>query len=388
MTRKAVTLALEYLLEPALRLDLVDKSLGESRIRCRGDVRAGSHCHVRSEQLEDVTAACGHVQFPDHAVDFAGHDILSGGVTAYDVAVAGEVDVNVAVGTAEDHKDGLVILDSGIYIAVAVLAQRGVLDQLALGDGLGALPPLEDIVHVVPGLVLLGGTALAGEYAAGVAGESAGHVDADGAVTLLFRGLEEELGTVVNLRYAAGRQQESHSLLVAVEPDVLLAGESSEVVVVQENQDVVQVGVEDVVGHGHVDGEEARGRAVRGVVGLGEGVRREERQVEVHDGLQVGVVHRIERRIVLPPCREAASDGIPGLARDVEVGVLLEGLLAPAGAELCVHVRMGVLAYTVDAGVLYPPDAVLDEVVGNEGIALVEVGHSAVEPAVGEELAL
>ena len=49
---------------------------------------------------------------------------------------------------------------------------------------------------------------------------------------------------------------------------------------------------------------------------------------------------------------------------------------------------MGILADAVDAGVLDPPDTVLDQVVGDQRIVLVQVGHTAVEPAVGEEFAL
>ena len=388
MAGKAVALALEYFLQPALRLDLVDHSFGEGGIRRGGDVRAGSNCHRRREQVEDVCAACGHVELSDHTVDLSSNDVLAGSVIADHVAVAGQVDVNVAVRTAQNHQDGAVVLDAGIHIAVPVLAQRSVLDELAFGDGLGTLPPLEDAVHIVPGLVLLGGAAFAREYTAGVAWESAGHVDADGAVTLLLGSLEEEFGAVIDLGNAACRKEERDALLVAVQTYVLLAREAPEVMVVEENEDVVRVGVEHVVGHRHVNVEESRGRAVGGVVGLRERIGGEEGQVEIHHGLEVRIVDRVEGRIVLPPGREAASYWIPSLAGDVEVGVFLHCLLAPAGAEFGVHVRMSVLAHSVDAGVFYPPDAVLDEVVGDQRIALVQVGHSLVEPTVGEEPAL
>ena len=269
-----------------------------------------------------------------------------------------------------------------------MLAERGVLDQLAVLDGLGGLAPLQDLLHVVVSLVLFGGAALAGEDAAGVAREAARHVDADGAVTLLLGRLEEQFGTIVYLRDAAGRQQEGDALLVAVEPDVFLAGEAAEVVVVQEDEDVVGIGIEPVVRHGYIDVEQAGSRAVGGIVRLCESVRSQENQVEIHDGLQVGVPFGVQDGTCLPPGGESGSDGIPGFTGDVEVRIFLHRLLAPAGTEDRVHVRMRILADAVDAGVFDPPDAVLDQVVGDQRIVLVQVGHALVEPAVGEEFAL
>ena len=49
---------------------------------------------------------------------------------------------------------------------------------------------------------------------------------------------------------------------------------------------------------------------------------------------------------------------------------------------------MGVLADSVDPGIFDPPDAVLDEIVGNERIPVVQVRHPPVEPPVGEEFPL
>ena len=50
---------------------------------------------------------------------------------------------------------------------------------------------------------------------------------------------------------------------------------------------------------------------------------------------------------------------------------------------MLVRVRIGVLANTRQAEILDPPDRVLDQVVGEQRVALVEVGHRVREPAVG-----
>ena len=388
MTGQTIALALQDLLEPALRLDLVDQALGEGCVRRRRNVGAGDDRQFGGEELEDIGTAGRNVEFVGEVVHLVGDDILAGGVAAHHVAVTAHRDVGIAVGTVEDHQDGLVVLDPGIDIAVAVLAERGILDQLAVADGLGGLAPLQEFLHIIIGLVLFGGTAVARKDAAGVAREAARHIDADRAVTLLLGRLEEKLGTVIDLRDAAGRQQEGDALLVAVQALVLNAGETAEVVVVQEDQDVIRIGVEPIVRQGNVDVEEASRGAVGGVVRIREGVRGEEDQVEVHHGLQVGVPFLVQDGTLLPPGREAGTDRIPGLAGDVEVRIFLHRFLAPAGAEEGVHIRMGILADTVDAGVLDPPDTVLDQVVGDQRIVLVQVGHTAVEPAVGEEFAL
>ena len=269
-----------------------------------------------------------------------------------------------------------------------MLAERGVLNQFAVADSLGGLAPLQEFLHVIISLVFFVRTAAAREDAAGIARETARHVDADRAVTLLLGRLEEKFGAIIDLRDAAGCQQERNTLLVAVQALVLHAGETAEVVVVQEDQDVVRIGVEPVVGQGHIDVEQTGRGAVGGVVRIRESIRGEEDQVEVHDGLQVGVPLLVQDRTCLPPGREAGTDRIPSLTGDVEVRILFHGFLAPAGSEEGVHVGMGILADAVDAGVLDPPDSVLDQVVGNQRVVLVQVGHAAVEPAVGEEFAL
>ena len=157
--------------------------------------------------------------------------------------------------------------------------------------------------------------------------------------------------------------------------------------VVEEDEHAVRIRIEEVVRHRHVDIEQTLRLSVVGHICIDECIWNDEGQVEVHDGGQVAV-DGAERRVLLPPCRETAAYRIPCLACDVELRIFVHGGLAPLRCELCIHVRMCILADAVDSCILDPPCRSLDEIVAYERIPLVEVRHSPVEPSVCKELLL
>ena len=275
-----------------------------------------------------------------------------------------------------------------VDIAIAVLLERGVLSHSSLCHRLRVLPPVEDCLHVRICLPFLGGSSSLGENASFVSRPASWHILTYGSVSLGLGGLEQQLSPVIYLRYSPGSQQETYSLLVAVEPLVLYSREASQVVVVKENKHIGRVRIEDVVGHRDIDVEQTGRVHVVGLALICESVRGEESQVEVHHTLQVGIIFLIQGAASLPPCREAASDRIPSLSCYVEVGIFLKSFLAPSRREKGIHVGMGILTNSVNPGIFNPPDTVLYQVVGHERILVVEVGHAPVEPSVREELFL
>ena len=109
-------------------------------------------------------------------------------------------------------------------------------------------------------------------------------------------------------------------------------------------------------------------------------VLQEVHEGEVHDGLEFGFL--LCEVAAFLPGGDAYVVVYPCLADDVVAGVFEVHALVPAGHGGYVAVGVGVLTDAVDACVLCPPEGALDEVVHDEGIALVEVGHLAREPSV------
>ena len=84
---------------------------------------------------------------------------------------------------------------------------------------------------------------------------------------------------------------------------------------------------------------------------------------------------------ILLPRGGVGRIGHPSLADHVEVGILLVERLHPAGHSAFEGVGIGVHADAVDTDGLYPPDAVLDEIVHHIGVVLVQVGHGRDKPS-------
>ena len=93
--------------------------------------------------------------------------------------------------------------------------------------------------------------------------------------------------------------------------------------------------------------------------------------VPLEAGLPVGLVRR--------PLQ-------PRLADDVERGKLGHDIVHPARHVVLVGVDVGVHPDAVDAGVLDPPDGLLEEVLRQQLVLLIEVGHLADEPAIEQPI--
>ena len=103
-------------------------------------------------------------------------------------------------------------------------------------------------------------------------------------------------------------------------------------------------------------------------------------QGEVHYRRQVGV-ETVGIGVVLLPVGQLGNLGIPALAHDVHIRILVGHGLAPAGHRLRLVVRVRVDAQAVQTGIFNPPYGPLLEVFQHIGVVEVHIGHRRHEPA-------
>ena len=248
--------------------------------------------------------------------------------------------------------------------------------HLSLRDYLVAAAPLQERLQEVPRLVLHGRASGCLKLVYLVASPAAGHVQANVAVTLLLRAVHQEFLSVVELRNARDGQQEGYALLEGVEVGRALghlAQEAVGVVVLEEAQHVVDVGVDIVVA-------KVLEQAMQAVLVV-ERVVGDAHQAEVHHRFQSRVFAEVQAAARLPVGR---ADGVvhPGLAYDVIVWILQLHRLTPVVHHVYVGIGIGVLANAVYAAMRDPPDGVLNQIFRHVRVLLVQVGHGGHEPAV------
>ena len=99
---------------------------------------------------------------------------------------------------------------------------------------------------------------------------------------------------------------------------------------------------------------------------------------EVHHGLEIASLFPLSTIIL--PRSGIGGYGDPGLAHGVEVGIFLAEFLHPLGHRFGKGVGIGIHADAIDAGGLYPPLGVLNEIAHQVGVVLIQVGHRRDEP--------
>src|SRR5690606_2951720 len=72
----------------------------------------------------------------------------------------------------------------------------------------------------------------------------------------------------------------------------------------------------------------------------------------------------------------------PCLTYYVVVGILFLYIFNPLHHHIIIGIGIGILPDAIHAGVLDPPDAVLDKIFCHMAVTLVQVGHGGYEPAI------
>ena len=101
---------------------------------------------------------------------------------------------------------------------------------------------------------------------------------------------------------------------------------------------------------------------------------------EIHNGWQIAVLLR-KFAVLLPGC-SIGRFSYPSLAYGIEVRILLAQHLHPVCHCIAVGIRIGIHTDAVDTCTLYPPLAVLNQILDNVWVTLVEVRHGWNKPAI------
>ena len=210
-----------------------------------------------------------------------------------------------------------------------------------------------------------------------------GQVLAHPSVAPLLMGEHTDLVTIVELWNAAQRKQQQQGLLVACHVlRLFLVGlETARIVVVEEGEQVIGIGIDEVARQIVVEFHQSG--IIIGALFVHHRVE-QVHQREVHHAAQLAVQFR-EFRILLP-VGNARCTVDPSLSYNHKAGIFAFERQIPVAHHLLVTIRIGVLSDAVDLGIFHPPDTALDEIVLHERIALVPVGHIVGEPSVGSVL--
>src|SRR5690554_2816832 len=154
-----------------------------------------------------------------------------------------------------------------------------------------------------------------------------------------------------------------------------------QVVVLSKNRQMLGIAVKVVVGQHIVEALQATSPAFTFIKGSAKGLGHR----KVHQELHLRVVTILIGEILLP-VGQFGCLGYPGFTHYGEVGVLCFNPLDPLGHGLLIGVGIGIHAYALETGVLYPPNAVLNHVIAHQFVGHVHVGHTGVEPTLGGQV--
>ena len=227
---------------------------------------------------------------------------------------------------------------------------------------------------------LLGRQALAAEGAHRVAGEAARHVGAQRPVVARVGAAQRQFGAVEELRDARHGGHEGQRHARQVEVALQLGQQARGVVVAVEQHQHARVGVDEVEAQRLVDVEEALHLTAL-ALGFEQALAQRRHQREVHHR---GHVRDVAVVVALPALPVGHHGRVVAhlLAHQREARVLGHHAARPARQEVLVGVGIGVLADARQAGPFDPPEGVLDQVLAQQRLAGVEVGHAVDEPAV------
>ena len=192
---------------------------------------------------------------------------------------------------------------------------------------------------------------------------------------MVFRGLHQQLRPVVQAGNAPEGVQQRQSQFVLAEVLPAQPKIPTLVVVVRKGHESIRILVQVISGQGLVELAHAFVPARR----LGDGFLQGKVGLKIGDGIQT-VVRR-------PKGKAAGKIGLalvvvhPGFAKQDHARVVGAHHLVEAGHEVLVGVGVRVYAQRVNAGLLNPPQGVLNQVVGSVFVLQIPVRHGVVEPA-------
>ena len=110
-------------------------------------------------------------------------------------------------------------------------------------------------------------------------------------------------------------------------------------------------------------------------------------QRKIGDARQIGIIAILIWEARLPPCR-GSDIGHPCLTDDVEPRILVQYGACPLRHVFFVWIGMGVHADAVDTRKFDPPQGVLNQVLGQERIALIQIRHFVHKPSFDRRIAI
>ena len=359
-------LSFQDFLQPALRLNLVNKSFVKDGVfRCR------------TGQIQHVNTAGRHFDRCGKPNHFPGDSIPADGIILKNVLETFHGNHLLLVAAIQHHQHGVLAVRPGIYIALGGIV-GGIMDEAAIRHRGGAAAPVEQFAGKVPALVLVFRTSLPCEGAARVSGPSTGEIGPEG-----IPATHRNLRSVVDLRDAAGGEEESQALL-EFPGRFSRFHEAGNVVIIQEGEHTGRIRDQEVLRDALVQLEKTGLGAFGGIAFPEHLLFGREGEVEVHHRLQVRI-GTVQGRSPLPPSGGRIAR-IPAFAHNVKIRVFLFYFLAPAHHEVVIGIGVGIHPDAIDAGIFYPPYAVLNQIGGQVAIPLVQVRHASREPAVYQYL--
>ncbi len=212
-----------------------------------------------------------------------------------------------------------------------------------------------------------------------VLGPTARKVTADVAVAVVAGVGHEDLGTVVKLRDATHRREEIGGQPRFAHVVAELGVHAAHVVVVREDDVVCRMRVEEIVAEHLVQPNPVGVPRLLFRQALHESMV--QREVE-----QAGQAGRVTVRVhlIALPIRQHRRVQTPLLPTDVEIRIRVHHRAAPIAHERCVRIRIGIHPNAAQSQVFNPPQRILDEVIREQRLPLVQIGHFLHKPPVGK----
>ena len=92
----------------------------------------------------------------------------------------------------------------------------------------------------------------------------------------------------------------------------------------------------------------------------------------------------IRVHLVALPIRQYRRVQTPLLPTNIEIRIRIHHRAAPIAHESCVRIRVGIHPNAAQTQVFNPPQRILDEVIREQRLPLVQIGHFLYKPPVGK----